>query len=426
MKRLFALSLSAILLITGCGKQEAAPADDASSKDMKLTFISSSILENPEGTFEQKIIDEFNEMDNGITVEVQGVASNDLTNKLVALAASNDLPDITMGFDDTMVTLSDMGILNDVDQVMGKEYMDGFTDIYSDTFSIEDIRCGVPYAGIAQGMIYREDIFEEKGIEPPKTWDDLVEAAKKCTTDDTYGIAIVGTRNSSGETRFQQVARNFGMNEFFKDDQNNWQTDIGNDQYVAALKAYGDLNSAGLVPPGVIETGYPEAVSLFSSGKAAMLITGSNALGAIISQVPDLDGKIGSVSNVMKERQVSTGAGTAFFITTADQERQKAIAEFLKFVLKPENTIEYAALTGRLPTRTEAFEDPKLQEISGLEGFIEALEYIYIAPKIPGYNEVLDIHGEAYQSVLLGDATPEQASEKAKERAQGIVDAVNE
>lgn len=60
-----------------------------------------------------------------------------------------------------------------------------------------------------------------------------------------------------------------------------------------------------------------------------------------------------------------------------------------------------------------------------LSGFLKALENVWIPPTIPGYSEINDILGEAYQSVFTGQATVEEASAAAGERAQALCDEAN-
>lgn len=61
-----------------------------------------------------------------------------------------------------------------------------------------------------------------------------------------------------------------------------------------------------------------------------------------------------------------------------------------------------------------------------MAGFLKALENIWVSPTIEGYSEINDILGEAYQSVFTGQATVEEASARAGERAQAICDWANE
>lgn len=438
LKKVTATSLAAIMALTAlsaCGGQttssgtadtgSASTAETSSAEEVTITYISSTILESPEGDFEQQCIDEFNALDNGIHVEVEGVNANDLMKKYITLATSNSMPDFFLVNLLDTPTVVDMGLAAEVTPLFGEEYMSGFDEASLASASVDGVAYGIPWFGGASGVLYRKDIFDEKGIEVPTTWEEMVAAAQALTDGDSYGITLVGTNDGSGAGRFQYVLRNFGVDEFTQDENGQWVTDIGSQKYIDALRAYTDLDvTYGVVPPGVIETDYPTAVNLFSSGKAAMLITGSNAIGAITSQVPELKGKLGSFPVPAVERSVSAPGGFGFFISPTSEHQEEA-AEFIKFMLEKDREIEFASMTGRLPTRTEALEDSTIKEMPEMSGFLQAMEVIYQTPNIPGYTEVQDVHGQAYQSVFTGEATVEEAAAKAQERAQQICDEAN-
>jgi maltose-binding protein MalE len=94
-------------------------------------------------------------------------------------------------------------------------------------------------------------------------------------------------------------------------------------------------------------------------------------------------------------------------------------------MLSDDIALEFSEMTGRLPTRTSVAKNPRIPQMPELEGFLKAAENLYVAPTIPGYGEINDILGEAYQNVFTKLATVEQAAAKAKQRAQAIVDAAN-
>ncbi len=430
LKKITAMSVAAIMTLTAlsaCSGQTASSgtADTGGDEEVTITYISSTVLESPEGDFEQQCIDEFNALDNGIHVEVEGVNANDLMKKYITLATSNSMPDFfLLNLLDTP-TVVDMGLAAEAAPLFGEEYINGFDEASLASASVDGVAYGIPWFGGASGILYRKDIFDEKGVEVPTTWEELIAAAQALTDGDSYGITLVGTNDGSGAGRFQYVLRNFGVDEFTQDENGRWITDIGSQKYIDALRAYTDLDvTYGTVPPGVIETDYPTAVNLFSSGKAAMLITGSNAIGAITSQVPELKGKLGSFPVPAVERSVSAPGGFGYFIS-ADSEHKEEAVEFIKFMLEKDREIEFASMTGRLPTRVEALEDSTIREMPEMSGFLQAKEVIYQTPTIPGYTEVQDVHGQAYQSVFTGEATVEEAAAKAQERAQQICDEAN-
>lgn len=424
MRTVAAMSLVAVAA-AGCSQGDDAGGDGG---DVVIRYISSTILESPEADFEQGVVDEFNALDNGIRVEVEGVAANDLMEKYTALATAGQMPDFYMADMKNTTQLVDMGLAADVRDLFDADYLDAFDADALAGYTIDDVPSAVPWFTSAQGIVYRTDLFEAAGVEAPTTWDELVQAGQALTGDGTYGIALVGTKDGSGAGRFQYVIRNFGVEEFTQTSAGDWQTDIGSDAYVEALTAFTDLATVdGIVPPGVTETDYSTAVNLLASGQAAMLITGSNAVGAITSRVPELAGKLGSFPIPAVERSVFSQNGFGFFVSPTG-EHQDAVAEFLQFMVSEEKAVEFSTLTGRLPTITAALSSPEIGEDPALAGFMAAFtgaDTTLLLPTIDGYGQINDIHGEAYQSVLTGSATPQQAAERAGARAQDIVDEAN-
>lgn len=419
MKRFLSVLLALVMLISTTAIAAAEPVE--------ILYLSSTILETPEGQYEAELIEKFNAEHPDIKVTVEGCAANDLNTKLVAMATAGQLPAFVMGNETTMSALVDMDMVVPVEDLLDADYIAGFVPDNLAPYQIGDKHYGIPMFGGAQGIIYRKDVFEEKGLKEPTNWDEFVEVCKALTGDGKYGITLVGTKNSSGASRFQPIIHNFGCDEFYKDENGMWQTDIGSQKFTDALRAFTDLDvTHHVVPAGVIETGYPEAVALFTSGQAAMIITGSNAIGAITTQVPELKGKLASMPNIPVERSVSMAGGFGFFVTAQDPAEQAAAIEYIKYFINEENSLNYAELTGRPPVRLEAMNSDRVKNMPEMAGFLKALENVWVSPTIEGYSEINDILGEAYQSVFTGQATVEEASARAGERAQAICDEANE
>lgn len=125
-----------------------------------------------------------------------------------------------------------------------------------------------PFTGGGDVMLYRKDIFEEKGIEVPKTLDDLVAAIKAANDPDNgvYGWTARGQRGS-------------GMNvwrwtPFFRGMGGEWldgNTPIFDSaEAVAATELYIDLMQ--YAPPGVGTFNWSDSVEAFRSGKVAIVI----------------------------------------------------------------------------------------------------------------------------------------------------------
>ena len=165
----------------------------------------------------------------------------------------------------------------------------------------------------------------------------------------------------------------------------------------------------GVVPPGPTETGYGEAVSLMASEKTAMMVTGPHTIGAILAQNPDLDGKIHSVAIPMGQER-SASLGLLGFAISSSSENKEAAAKYLEFLVNTENLLEWNRVTGRMPARVEAGEQP---QISGpvYTGFVDAINYA----------QLTDVVGEAFQSVMVGGVSAEDAAMQAAEQTRSII-----
>ncbi|MEC0226396.1 ABC transporter substrate-binding protein [Paenibacillus alba] len=427
--------LALTLGITACsGQKSETPSAGASTTDkgkgvITLKIMSATQTETPGGPAEKSIADKYMEQHPNIKIEFVGVPMNEMYKKISVLAAAADLPDAFTSTPEFMRTAYGMNITEDLTKLFGADYLKEFYPNMIQESSIDGKLQLLPWTATPQALIYRGDWFEKEGLKAPETWDDFLEAAKKLTKDtkgsgktDQWGFALIGTRNTSGGTRFLPVLRSFGAEEIRKDASGKWITDLDTPKAKEALQFYVDLNNKyHVVPPGVTETGFPEAASLMATGKAAMIISGPNAIGTILSQNPDLKGKLYSAPIPKKEEHKAT-FGLLGYSVSAQSKNKEAVADYLKFLVSQENALKMNDVTGTLPTKIEA---GKSQQMSTPEkaGFVKALEFAYSTPTFSAYSQFYDIVAEEYQTLLATDSkmTVDSVAKKAADRANDLI-----
>ncbi|MEM7737529.1 MAG: sugar ABC transporter substrate-binding protein [Deinococcota bacterium] len=410
------LSLS-ILLITSFASVTAQTV---------LRIMSSTIVESPEGDVEQAIADAFMAANPDIEIEFIGTPMNDMFQVLTTSAIGGELPDIFTNTAEFSAQAQDLGIAADLNDLFSEDFLAGFYPTAIEEGTVNGELIFLPWFTVPVGVLYRADWFEEAGLAGPQTWDEFVGAAQALTQDtnndgqnDRWGFAMVGTKNGSGFFRFTHLLRSQGAWELYKDANGNWQSDLGSEGMVNALAIYKELHDAGLVPPGVTETGYGEAVSLMASDKTAMMVTGPHTIGAILAQNPDLEGQIHSVPIPLGvDRSASLGVGG--FSVAATSEHKEAAARYLEFLVSTENMLEWNRVTGRMPAQIEAGEQP---QISGpvYAGFVEAIQISKPMPQATFYTQIQEVMGEAYQAVLVGGVSPADAAAEAGVTAAAII-----
>ncbi|MGV0819380.1 ABC transporter substrate-binding protein [Martelella sp. AMO21009] len=155
-------------------------------------------------------------------------------------------------------------------EVLPTEYdMSDFRVDLSNVATYDGTQYFAPLVGGGDILMYRKDVLEKAGLEPPKTLDELVAGIKKVNdpTNKLYGWAARGQRGS-------------GMNvwrwtPFFRGMGGEWLDDAGQPAFnsekgVEATELYLDLMQYS--PPGVGTFNWSDSVEAFRGGQVAYLI----------------------------------------------------------------------------------------------------------------------------------------------------------
>ncbi|WP_075219072.1 ABC transporter substrate-binding protein [Acuticoccus yangtzensis] len=163
----------------------AVTAADAQS----LSFW--TMEEQPERLARQEAMAEAFTEKTGIAVEIIPVSESDLGTRATAAFAADDLPDVIYFSLQYMQPWAEAGIL-DIDA-----NTEAVEDLGEDTFApgalemadIDGDYAAVPLDGWTQMLIYRKDLFEEAGLEPPTTYAAITAAAEALNNPpDMYGF----------------------------------------------------------------------------------------------------------------------------------------------------------------------------------------------------------------------------------------------
>lgn len=427
-RRLMAGAITLTISLSAAACSGAQPA--AEDGPITLRVMSATVVEKPDGDVERAIAEQFMAENPNITIEFIGTPMNDMYARLTTLATGGDLPDVFTNSPEFSTQADSLGIVEPLDDLLGEEYVNGFVPQALEQSQLNDTTQFAPFFTIPTGLLYRTDLFEEAGIEPPTTWDEFRAAAKELTVDtngdgtpDRYGFAMVGSNNGSGGSRFIPIMRTFGAQELRRDGEQ-WVTDFNTPEATAAFQLYGDLvNTDKVVPPGPFQTSYGEAVALMASDKAAMMVTGPHTIGAIIAQNPELEGKLAGVPlPTAPGQQSASSLGILGFSISAESEHKEAAAEYVKFLLNKQNQLTWNAETGRLPARIDAAEDPAVTDRPELAGFLEAQQFAFRLPEVAYYPQVQVLAAQGYQAVIAGQSTPQQAAQTAAEATQAEIE----
>ena len=326
--------------------------------------------------------------------------------------------------------------------------MQNFID--ADGFSTEDFEPNIlgyytfdgrlysmPFNTSTPIVYYNKDAFREVGLDPeqpPRTFEEFKEYARKLTV--TQG----------GETRHGASIALYGwFFEQFLAVQGAHYVDNDNGRSARATKAI--INSPEgerfvnwlkeMVDEGVaINLGRrtAETQAAFSSGRVAMTMDSTAALGNILAGVGDKF-EIGTAFLPRPEGAnggVIIGGASLWITNTRPLKEQWAAWEFVKWLTRPVVQAEWSIATGYFPIRKAAYDEQILKDWHAQRPqFITAIEQLRSSPLttvtqgavIGTFPQARQIVEAAMESVILGQATASEALAKAAEEiTKGIED----
>ena len=116
----------------------------------------------------------------GIEVEILTVPIEDMTNKLLLAYLSGDAPDVVELYSNTAVELGIRGALTNLNTIKSiKKVTADINPLLLPALQYKSALFAVPGEVNWTWTYYRTDIFNEIGLEAPKTWDDFRDATTK-------------------------------------------------------------------------------------------------------------------------------------------------------------------------------------------------------------------------------------------------------
>jgi multiple sugar transport system substrate-binding protein len=192
-----------------------------------------------------------------------------------------------------------------------------------------------PLTGGGDLLVYRKDLLEKAGVQPPKTLDEFIAAVKKLHDPEhgVYGVALRGQRGSGANVwRWMPYFRGFGGNWF----EGNTPV-FDSDAAVKATNTYLDLFKYSA--PGTRTGSWDESVGAFLSGQVAMLVESTPLVGlALDPKVSKVVGKVGYLPPPAPLTGGGYGHGLAIGAKANKTEEAKACAGlFIGWVTSKEN-----------------------------------------------------------------------------------------
>lgn len=388
-----------LVVVTGCTNQTD------SRKEIRIWAM------GKEGEVLGTLVPAFERLNPDIKVRVQALPWTAAHEKLLTGFAGESLPDLCQLGNTWMPEFTALNALEELTPwiaqskvVQAKDY---FTGIWASNVFDNQIY-GIPWYVDTRLLFYRKDLLEKAGYtSPPQTWREweiAMQQIKKQVGPDKYAVLlplnefeppiIFALQQPEEMLRENGTRGNFQSSGFKK-----------------AYRYYLDLFRNQLSP----SVGNQEISNVwheFGRGYFSFYITGPWNVSEFKARLPQSLQTAWATAPMPApeagQAPYSMAGGASLVIFRQSKRKAEAWA-FLEYLSRPEVQIRFNELTGDLPPRLSAWQNPKLAADPYMRAFRQQLEFTRPTPKVPEWERIATELRLTTEVVLSGKKSMEVA-----------------
>lgn len=362
------------------------------------------------GPYFEKMAKEFHAANPSIDVKIEVVNWPNLLQKLQTDISAGANADISIIGTRWLLDFVHDGIAEPLDHFMTPEFKNGFIGPFLKPGQIKGVTYGLPIAASARAMYYNKEMLTKAGFpDGPKTWDDVIAAAKKIHAAGGNGFGLMA-KGTEVDVYFYYALWTYGGEVLDAHNKAAFDSPAG----VKALTMYKSMLDQGLTEPGPTNYTREDLQNLFKQGRLGMVITAPFLIGQIAREAPKLEYGIVPVPVATTP---ATYAVTDSVVMFKNSKVKPAAWKWLQFLFSKPARVEFNKNEGFLPTTKAAAADPLFTNNKRLNIFVGLLPNARFAPTVTGWEDTAKAVTDALQAVYLGKASPADALKQAAARA---------
>ncbi|KFG74599.1 ABC transporter substrate-binding protein [Streptomyces mutabilis] len=338
-----------------------------------------------------------------VNVDVTVYSWNDVDRKVREMVEDGKAPDLAQigAYSD----YADQDLLYRADDVLSIPVQANFVSQLSTAGRVNGVQYGLPFAASTRVLFYNKTLFAKAGVTPPKSWDDLADAAEALEAEGVkYPYALpLGPEEAPAETMQWMLSGGGG----YTDDVGTYAIDSPQNvtTFTWLKDELVDKGLTGPVAPGKLNRA--DAFAAFAAGDVGML----NGHPTLMKTASDKGVKYGMVQTPGIDGASKNTLGVTDWMTAFKKNgHQEAIGDFLNFVYSDENVLAFSRLYDLLPVTTSASQVMSTaEEDENLKPFLDELllSELYPVGKTSWASVSADIKKRIGQAVAPGGSPRE-------------------
>jgi multiple sugar transport system substrate-binding protein len=372
---------------------------------------------DPETAQLDQVIAAFQAANPGITVEPSRYAYSDFKTALLTAISSGAVPDAARLDIAWVSEFADQGALAQMDG-----NMPGFEEIIEDTFPgplstnyWNGHYYGLPLDTNTQVLLWNKSVFEAAGISaPPATMEEFAEVActvNRSASETQYGYAQGGTYFWAPAPIF------YAMGGKVTDEAITTATGyVNSPESVAAFAMLKDLYDQGCMSPNLLGGGIATDAG-HAEGTYAMIVDGPWMVDIYKNNYPDFEVNFAPIPTGPAGTTSSVVGGEDVVVFDGSPNKEAAI-KWAAYLLSPEAQ-KMMAEVGQMPTLVSLVGDPAMPSYFAV--FQEQLKTAQARVPHPKWSDMDNAINNAYQRILNGDQTPQEALDQAADEINALL-----
>ena len=411
-------AMLALALVAAACQGEDQP--EAPQEPGRLSGDLTVIMEEvPDTDVVQGMLDDFNQEFPKVSINIEALPYDQMRDRIVSsFLAAEPTYDLIIVDNPWMFDFASGGFLEPlegrIEQTEGFDYED-FSAPLREIAEVQGNIYGVPFYNYGLSLIYRADLYEKSGLEPPATLEEFAAGARELSEDDRAGVAM---QPQKGYKIFEEWGNYlFAAGGDIQDDEGNVVLDSPESR--EALDTYIHLYRTA-APRNSLNWAFDESLRAVSTDKAAQMIS----YNWMLPTLNDPEGAAGDLAGDFEVAEVPGGKailGAWYWAIPENSTQKDAAWALISWIASPENDKE-RVIAGGAPVRESVMNDPEVWEQGfGEDYYKTVLSILEDAEPLadgPNAEEMIQVVGEELNAAVAGQKSVDDAISTAAERAQ--------